>query len=63
MNTQIIYALNRSGSQGDYMGPFFDTEEAAKKSVEEKKAASKWPLDIWITTETLFLENKEIEDV
>ena len=39
------------------MGPFFETEEAAKKSVEEKKAASNWPLDIWISKETLIMEN------
>lgn len=59
MNTKTIYALNRAGSEGDYMGPFFETEEAAKKSVEEKKAASNWPLDIWFSKETLILENEE----
>ena len=42
------------------MGPFFETEDAAKKSVDKKKAASNWPLDIWVTKETLILENKEI---
>ena len=60
MNTKTIYALNSAGSEGDYMGPFFETEDAAKKSVDKKKAASNWPLDIWVTKETLILENKEI---
>ena len=41
------------------MGPFFETEDAAKKSVKEKKAASNWPLDIWISKETLILKNDQ----
>ena len=59
MNTKTIYALNRAGSEGDYMGPFFENEDAAKKSLEKKKASSHWSVDIWVTKETLILENKD----
>lgn len=60
MKTKTIYAINRTGAHGDYMGPFFATEGAANKSVEEEKAASKWPLDIWVSKEILILENAEV---
>tara|TARA_R110000824_G_scaffold12258_1_gene53845 strand:+ start:335 stop:580 length:246 start_codon:yes stop_codon:yes gene_type:complete len=59
MNTKTIYALNQAGSEGDYMGPFFENEDDAKKSLEKKKAESHWPADIWVTKETLIFENKE----
>ena len=42
------------------MSTFFETEESANKSVEERENAYKRPSNMWVTKETLILDNAKV---
>ena len=58
MNEQIIYGIMTS-TEGDNIGPFFETEADANDYIVKIKATEKGPIALWVSEETLYTKTTQ----
>jgi hypothetical protein len=56
MNKKTIYAITQDSSEGVWTGPFYEKKSDAEEHVRREKD-KRLALNIWVSEETLFLEN------